>query len=64
MTMGRNCSNIVAHSTRFATPVSSSRVMKMALPLPGRWRTRTTPAVRTRVPLRLSFRSPQVSIRS
>ena len=36
MTSRRNCSNIRAHRTTLVIPVSSSRVTKMALPLPGR----------------------------
>ena len=36
MTIRRCASKVRAHRTRLVTPVSSSRVMKMALPLPGR----------------------------
>ena len=36
--------------TRLTTPVSSSIVTKIALPFPGRWRTRTSPATRPRAP--------------
>ena len=35
-----------------ATPFSSSSVRKIALPLPGRCRTRTSPATETRLPVR------------
>jgi hypothetical protein len=34
-------------SRALAIPVSSSMVMKTALPLPGRWRISTTPATRS-----------------
>ncbi len=46
----RSRSNWRAQSTQLVTPVSSSMVMKMALPLPGRWRTSTSPAVRVKRP--------------
>ena len=45
----RNCA---AQTMMLATPFSSSRVRKMALPLPGRCRTRTRPATETRLPPR------------
>ena len=44
ITTGRYCSNLRGHTIVLAMPVSSSSVMKMALPLPGRWRTSTRPA--------------------
>ena len=35
-------------TTRLATPLSSSRVMKQTFPVPGLWRTSTTPATAAR----------------
>ena len=46
---GRNCSNTFGQTTMLAMSVSSSMVMKMTpLAVPGRWRTRTSPATVTR----------------
>jgi hypothetical protein len=47
--IGRCVSNSDGQTTRLAMPVSSSMVMNMTpLALPGRWRTRTTPAASSR----------------
>jgi hypothetical protein len=45
----------------FTIPPSSSMVMKIALPLPGRWRISTTPAVRTIDPFFAAATSPALS---
>ena len=49
--MIRRCaSKMRCQTIALAMPVSSSRVMKVTLPLPGRWRTRTMPATWTLSP--------------
>ena len=50
MMIGRKRSNTRGHRIVLAMPVSSSSVMKMALPVPGRWRTSTRPATVTMRP--------------
>ena len=54
--MIRRCaSKMRCQTMALAMPVSSSSVMKVTLPAPGRWRTRTMPAIRTLSP---SFSAP------
>ena len=58
LTALRQSAITLGQTTRLATPVSSSRVMKQTpLALPGRCLTRTRPASLTFCPLRLRLRS-------
>ena len=66
----RNRSSRLDQTTMLAMPVSSSMVQNTTLPLPGRWRTSTTPATESRVPsastaawAQLSTPSPLNSVR-
>ena len=56
MMTGRKRSKFRAQMMMLATALSSSRVRKMALPLPGRCRTSTSPATVTRLPFRTDAR--------
>ena len=56
-TMARKRSKIFGQTMMLATPVSSSSVAKITPDaVPGRWRTRTSPATETRRPLCMSGR--------
>ena len=52
-------SNSSGSTTRWATPVSSSTVMKQTTPVPGLWRTSTTPATTAAAPSLRAARSAQ-----
>src|SRR5438132_107461 len=56
---GRCASKMRCQAIALAMPVSSSSVMKVTLPLPGRWRTRTMPATLTFAPSFTSFSAAQ-----